>query len=186
PVARCRSMPPVFRLWKPETSLILRSSPSVAIHIASRDATHYTMPRCSVGPSPISRRAAMPSPAFYATDFKVFDEPGFRARMGAIRERIRPKLEAVGHSLAPAVRRATRRPQPRAARRAGQRADTPPGRPARARPRGAGRAGVALDGGAVPGRRPRDLSRARSPLPLEVSGGAPRAVVFDMDGVLVD
>jgi len=49
----------------------------------------------------------MPSPAFYATDFKVFDEPGFRARMGAIRERIRPKLEAVGHSLAPAVSRAT-------------------------------------------------------------------------------
>ena len=26
----------------------------------------------------------MPSPAFYATDFKVFDEQGFRARMGAI------------------------------------------------------------------------------------------------------
>src|SRR5258707_4259474 len=49
----------------------------------------------------------MPSPAFYATDFKVFDEQGFRARMGAIRERIRPKLEAVGHSLTPAVSRAT-------------------------------------------------------------------------------
>ena len=49
----------------------------------------------------------MPSPAFYATDFKVFNEPGFRARMAAIRERIRPKLEAVGHSLAPAVGRAT-------------------------------------------------------------------------------
>ena len=49
----------------------------------------------------------MPSPAFYATDFKVFNEAGFRARMAAIRERIRPKLEAVGHSLAPAVSRAT-------------------------------------------------------------------------------
>ena len=49
----------------------------------------------------------MPSPAFYATDFRVFDEQGFRARMGAIRERIRPKLEAVGHSLTPAVSRAT-------------------------------------------------------------------------------
>jgi len=49
----------------------------------------------------------MPSPAFYATDFKVFDEQGFRARMGAIRARIRPKLEAVGHSLTPAVSRAT-------------------------------------------------------------------------------
>jgi len=49
----------------------------------------------------------MPSPAFYATDFKVFNEAGLRARMAAIRERIRPKLEAVGHSLAPAVSRAT-------------------------------------------------------------------------------
>jgi len=49
----------------------------------------------------------MPSPAFCATDFKVFDEQGFRSRMGAIRERIRPKLEAVGHSLTPAVSRAT-------------------------------------------------------------------------------
>jgi len=49
----------------------------------------------------------MPSPAFYATDFKVFNETGFRTRMAAIRARIRPKLEAVGHSLAPAVSRAT-------------------------------------------------------------------------------
>src|SRR5439155_647292 len=55
----------------------------------------------------VRRRAAMPSPAFYATDFKVFNETGFRTRMAAIRARIRPKLEAVGHSLAPAVRRAT-------------------------------------------------------------------------------
>jgi uncharacterized protein YktB (UPF0637 family) len=49
----------------------------------------------------------MPSSAFCATDFKVFSESGFRARMAAIRERIRPKLEAVGHSLTPAVGRAT-------------------------------------------------------------------------------
>ncbi len=49
----------------------------------------------------------MPSPAFCAADFKVFDAPGFRARMEAIRERIRPKLEAVGHTLTPAVGRAT-------------------------------------------------------------------------------
>src|SRR2546422_10730769 len=67
------------------------------------------MPRCSVArhASSIPRRVAMPSPAFCATDFKVFDEQGFRSRMGAIRERIRPKLEAVGHSLTPAVSRAT-------------------------------------------------------------------------------
>jgi len=49
----------------------------------------------------------MPSSAFCATDFKVFSESGFRARMAAIRERIRPKLDAVGHSLTPAVSRAT-------------------------------------------------------------------------------
>ncbi|HEX3175173.1 MAG TPA: DUF1054 family protein [Methylomirabilota bacterium] len=49
----------------------------------------------------------MPSTAFYATDFKVFDERGFKARMGAIRERLRPKLEAIGHSLTRDVERAT-------------------------------------------------------------------------------
>jgi uncharacterized protein YktB (UPF0637 family) len=49
----------------------------------------------------------MPASAFCATDFKVFDEQGFRARMTAIRARIRPKLEAVGHSLTPDVTRAT-------------------------------------------------------------------------------
>ena len=49
----------------------------------------------------------MPSPTFYAADFKVFTESGFRARMAAIRERLRPRLEAVGHSLTPAVSRAT-------------------------------------------------------------------------------
>ena len=49
----------------------------------------------------------MPSPAFCSTDFKVFDHAGFRARMSAIRERIRPKLEAVAHTLGPSVTRAT-------------------------------------------------------------------------------
>jgi uncharacterized protein YktB (UPF0637 family) len=47
----------------------------------------------------------MPSAAFVAGDFKVFDVKGFRARMGEIRGRVRPKLEAFGHSLAPSVAR---------------------------------------------------------------------------------
>ena len=49
----------------------------------------------------------MPSGAFGAADFKVFDVNGFQARMSQIRERIRPKLEALGHSLAPAIQRTT-------------------------------------------------------------------------------
>jgi uncharacterized protein YktB (UPF0637 family) len=36
---------------------------------------------------------------FTATDFKVFDIPGFKPRMDAIKLRIRPVLEAVGHDL---------------------------------------------------------------------------------------
>ena len=47
----------------------------------------------------------MPSGAFGAADFKVFDVTGFQPRMGQIRERIRPKLETLGHSLAPAIQR---------------------------------------------------------------------------------
>jgi len=47
----------------------------------------------------------MPSAAFGSSDFKVFDVKGFRSRMGEIRSRLRPKLEALGHSLAPAVAR---------------------------------------------------------------------------------
>jgi uncharacterized protein YktB (UPF0637 family) len=47
------------------------------------------------------------APAFVTADFKVFDAKGFRARMGEIRGRIRPKLEAFGHSLAPSVSRST-------------------------------------------------------------------------------
>lgn len=52
----------------------------------------------------------MPSSAFVAADFKVFDVKGFQARMGEIRGRIRPKLETIGHSLVPAVSRATGSP----------------------------------------------------------------------------
>jgi uncharacterized protein YktB (UPF0637 family) len=49
----------------------------------------------------------MPSSAFGAADFKVFDVKGFPRRMQEIRTRIRPKLEALGHSLAPAIQRTT-------------------------------------------------------------------------------
>jgi len=49
----------------------------------------------------------MPSGAFGAADFKVFDVKGFQPRMSQIRERIRPKLETLGHSLAPAIQRTT-------------------------------------------------------------------------------
>ncbi|MGH7324848.1 MAG: DUF1054 family protein [Candidatus Rokuibacteriota bacterium] len=49
----------------------------------------------------------MSSCAFSAADFKVFDVKGFQPRMQEIRTRIRPKLEALGHSLAPAIQRTT-------------------------------------------------------------------------------
>jgi uncharacterized protein YktB (UPF0637 family) len=42
---------------------------------------------------------------FSSADFKVFELPGFQERMQAIRTRIRPKLEALGQSLAPALER---------------------------------------------------------------------------------
>src|SRR5207247_8228793 len=48
---------------------------------------------------------AMSSPAFRAPDFKVFDVNEFEPRMTQIRTRIRPKLEAFGTSLAPAIGR---------------------------------------------------------------------------------
>jgi uncharacterized protein YktB (UPF0637 family) len=47
----------------------------------------------------------MASGAFGPADFKVFDVNGFRPRMEAIRTRLRPKLETLGRSLAPAVGR---------------------------------------------------------------------------------
>ena len=49
----------------------------------------------------------MASGSFTASDFKVFTVSGFQARMEAIRERIRPRLEALGRSLLPDVARAT-------------------------------------------------------------------------------
>ena len=49
----------------------------------------------------------MPSGAFGAGDFRVFDVQGFQPRMSQIRERIRPKLEALGHTLAPGIQRTT-------------------------------------------------------------------------------
>src|SRR2546425_560870 len=44
-------------------------------------------------------------PGFTPSDFKVFDIPGFKPRMEAIKTRIRPKLEAAGHDLLPDVAR---------------------------------------------------------------------------------
>ena len=44
---------------------------------------------------------------FAVPDFKVFDLQGFQSRMAAIRGQIRPKLEALGAELLPAVARAT-------------------------------------------------------------------------------
>ena len=41
----------------------------------------------------------MSFPGFTAADFKVFDIPGFKPRMEAIKTRIRPKLEAAGRDL---------------------------------------------------------------------------------------
>src|SRR5206468_3715732 len=46
-----------------------------------------------------------PSSAFVAGDFKVFDVSGFKPRMSEIRTRVRPKLDAIGETLAPAVSR---------------------------------------------------------------------------------
>jgi len=47
----------------------------------------------------------MAFPGFTAGDFKVFDIPGFKPRMEAIKTRIRPKLEAAARDLAPDVAR---------------------------------------------------------------------------------
>ncbi|MGH7277171.1 MAG: DUF1054 family protein [Candidatus Rokuibacteriota bacterium] len=49
----------------------------------------------------------MPSGAFGAADFKCFEVKGFQPRMAEIRARVRPKLEALGHRLAPDISRAT-------------------------------------------------------------------------------
>lgn len=47
----------------------------------------------------------MSFPGFTASDFKIFEIPGFKPRMDAIKGRIRPKLEAVGRDLLPDVTR---------------------------------------------------------------------------------
>jgi uncharacterized protein YktB (UPF0637 family) len=46
-------------------------------------------------------------PTFSGADFKVFEVKEFAPRMVEIRARIRPKLEALGTTLAPAIRHAT-------------------------------------------------------------------------------
>ncbi len=52
----------------------------------------------------------MPSSAFSAADFKVFEVKGFQPRMAEIRARLRPKLETLGTRLLPDVQRATGEP----------------------------------------------------------------------------
>jgi uncharacterized protein YktB (UPF0637 family) len=47
----------------------------------------------------------MSFPGFTASDFKIFEIPGFKPRMDAIKGRIRPKLEAAGRDLLPDVTR---------------------------------------------------------------------------------
>ena len=47
----------------------------------------------------------MPSAAFGPADYQVFDVKGFEPRMAQLRTRVRPKLEALGRSLAPALAR---------------------------------------------------------------------------------
>src|SRR2546426_11515235 len=47
----------------------------------------------------------MPSPAFVASDFKLFEVKGFKPRMDEIRARVRPKLDAFGGRLAPTISR---------------------------------------------------------------------------------
>src|SRR6185295_1602849 len=81
------------------------------------------------------------------------------------------------------------RPLARPARSPRRRAGAHARRPDRARPRGPRRGGRAVDRGAVPHRRAGDVPHSRSALsPAIVSGAeaAARAVIFDMDGVLID
>ncbi|HET7874721.1 MAG TPA: DUF1054 family protein [Methylomirabilota bacterium] len=47
----------------------------------------------------------MSFPGFSPADFKVFEIPGFKPRMEAIKTRVRPKLEAAGRELLPDVTR---------------------------------------------------------------------------------
>jgi uncharacterized protein YktB (UPF0637 family) len=52
----------------------------------------------------------MPAASFSLADFKVFDVKGFQPRMAEIRTRLRPRLDAFGHALAPGIGRATGAP----------------------------------------------------------------------------
>jgi uncharacterized protein YktB (UPF0637 family) len=49
----------------------------------------------------------MPIARFTEKDFRVFDQPGFAERMAALRSQVRPKLEALGETLAPGLQRIT-------------------------------------------------------------------------------
>src|SRR5204862_3002776 len=59
-------------------------------------------------------------------------------------------------------------------------------RAARHRARRAGRGGGAVERGGVPCRRARDLPGPGTALPPALAVDAPRGVIFDMDGVLID
>src|SRR3970040_2498532 len=52
-----------------------------------------------------SKGAVVGSSFFTANDFRVFEIPDFAGRMRAIREQVRPKLTALGESLAPHIGR---------------------------------------------------------------------------------
>jgi uncharacterized protein YktB (UPF0637 family) len=49
----------------------------------------------------------MDFPGFEAADFELFTIPDFPGRMGAIRSQLKPKLMALGESLAPEIERIT-------------------------------------------------------------------------------
>jgi len=53
----------------------------------------------------LAKGAVVGSSFFTANDFRVFEIPDFAGRMRAIREQVRPKLTALGESLAPHIGR---------------------------------------------------------------------------------
>jgi uncharacterized protein YktB (UPF0637 family) len=55
----------------------------------------------------ISQESEMAPSALRGPDFKVFEVTGFQPRMAEIRTRIRPKLESLGHRLAPTIAKTT-------------------------------------------------------------------------------
>src|SRR5262249_24690555 len=72
-----------------------------ALRVRARAAAHLP------ARSALAGGFTMAAAAFNAGEFRVFDVDGFKPRVSEIRGRIRPKLEAIGHSLAPGVSRAT-------------------------------------------------------------------------------